>query len=495
MMGLSEAAGSDADETPTSWARRYFVELPRLIKLLARSTVNFWRIRSLVDEFMADFDAHYEKWSQVDFASKRPHELMSIYRRMEADFLFNWETPIINDFYVMVFSGVLGRLCASWCGDETGALSSRLLGAHGEVASLEPARRIMDLARIVRNDPALAGAFTDGTPVALASSLPADDRFATFNAAMASYLRDFGCRCPNELKLEEPSLDERPALAYKAVKDLVMRGGAARGEPAGAPTDARAEAEEALRAAGGGVIRRRVFLRMLARARQGIADRERMRLARSRIYGLVRRLLVSIGSSFAGGGIIDSPDDIFYLTMDETWDYIKGTSVTHDLRTLIAMRRREYASYRDDAASAPADRFETFGVAYHRNSLRGTTGTVVRESDGSLKGVPCSAGRVRAPAVVIDDPADAPDVCGKIIVARRTDPGWVMLYPSAAGIVVERGSVLSHAAVVAREMGLPAVVGVPGLVASVATGDILDFDGRTGHVTVLPPDPPALAAG
>ena len=74
---------------------------------------------------------------------------------------------------------------------------------------------------------------------------------------------------------------------------------------------------------------------------------------------------------------------------------------------------------------------------------------------------------------------------GEILVAMRTDPGWIPLYPSISGLLVERGSLLSHSAVVAREMGLPTIVGVPGLTRAIRTGMRVRMDGGTGIVTIL----------
>jgi pyruvate,water dikinase len=76
---------------------------------------------------------------------------------------------------------------------------------------------------------------------------------------------------------------------------------------------------------------------------------------------------------------------------------------------------------------------------------------------------------------------------GEILVAERTDPGWIVLFPAAAGILVERGSVLSHAAIVSRELGIPSVVSITGLTRWLRDGDLVEFDGRTGRVTRLAP--------
>jgi pyruvate,water dikinase len=77
---------------------------------------------------------------------------------------------------------------------------------------------------------------------------------------------------------------------------------------------------------------------------------------------------------------------------------------------------------------------------------------------------------------------------GEILVAPRTDPGWIMLFPSASGLLVEYGSLLSHSAIVAREMSIPAIVSVRGLTAWLSTGDEVEFDGSTGRITLLRKD-------
>src|SRR5690606_25829206 len=107
-----------------------------------------------------------------------------------------------------------------------------------------------------------------------------------------------------------------------------------------------------------------------------------------------------------------------------------------------------------------------------------------RASDGAphIEGTGCYPGVVEAQAAVVLDPAAAPRVAGRILCAVRTDPGWAPLFPLAAGLLVERGSALSHSAVVARELGIPCIVGLPGLTRRVRTGDALRMDGGSGRV-------------
>ncbi|MEP7347600.1 MAG: PEP-utilizing enzyme, partial [Gemmatimonadaceae bacterium] len=103
----------------------------------------------------------------------------------------------------------------------------------------------------------------------------------------------------------------------------------------------------------------------------------------------------------------------------------------------------------------------------------------------SRRGIGCYPGVVRGAVRVVRDPRGAILEPGEILVAERTDPGWVMLFPAASGLLVERGSLLSHSAIVARELGLPAVVSVAGLTAWLETGDVVEFDGKTGTIVRL----------
>src|ERR1700722_2876528 len=102
-----------------------------------------------------------------------------------------------------------------------------------------------------------------------------------------------------------------------------------------------------------------------------------------------------------------------------------------------------------------------------------------------LRGVGCCPGIVRGRARVILDPQSATPEPGEILVARRTDPGWITLFSAAAGLLVEFGSLLSHSAIVTREMGIPSIVAIPNLTKQVKTGDLVEMDGSRGTVKIV----------
>ncbi|HWW61415.1 MAG TPA: PEP-utilizing enzyme [Thermoanaerobaculia bacterium] len=121
-------------------------------------------------------------------------------------------------------------------------------------------------------------------------------------------------------------------------------------------------------------------------------------------------------------------------------------------------------------------------MAYHRNRLR-TPAAATPSADG-LRGIACSPGVVTAAVKVLRSANDDLRLNKEILVAERTDPGWIPLYPSISGLLIERGSILSHSAIVAREMGIPTIVGIRGLSSIIKTGDVVTMDGSSGIVTL-----------
>ena len=114
-------------------------------------------------------------------------------------------------------------------------------------------------------------------------------------------------------------------------------------------------------------------------------------------------------------------------------------------------------------------------------------------TDDARQGLGCCPGIVRGPVRVVFDPRTVPLDQRAILVAEHTDPGWIMIFPSATGVLVERGSLLSHAAIVARELGIPAIVSVPGVTRWLRDGDWVEMDGATGRVRRIPADDAAEA--
>jgi phosphohistidine swiveling domain-containing protein len=416
-------------------------------------------------------------------------QLAAHYHRLEQRLLTRWDAPLLNDFFAMTFYGVLRSLAAKWCHDSNETLQNDLLAGEGGMISAEPARRVRQMAELIRHDDTLTALLIEGERPAIEAVLAArpvvEERYR-------AYLDKFGDRCLDELKLESPTLHDDPLPLLRSIGHFSRRlkrqveQGAGRRAERGAGANGSAEGE--IRAAAearvaaqlaGHPLQRLILQWVLRHARNRVRDRENLRFERTRLFGRVRRIFVELGRRFYAEGVLEAPRDIFYLEVDEALGFVEGTAVTTELDTLVGLRKAEFSRFAQ--MEVPADRFETFGMVYLGNTFRGPSAAAELE-DGELKGIGCCPGVVRGPVRVIRDPSTAVLSAGEILVAERTDPGWIMLFPAAAGILVERGSLLSHSAIVAREMGIPAIVSVAGITRLLRDGDWVELDGSSGLI-------------
>jgi len=468
MMGVKQSAGQTAAQGKGN--------VVKLIRWTVHMTILHFQSEQWVRRFLDGFNAVLAEYQTKDFTAMTPHAMRTAYRDLETRVLGNWRAPILTDFFAAIFFGVLRRLSERWLAPG-GQFHNDLLAGDGEIESLEPIRQIDNLARQVRNDPALSAVFALSTPAVILAQLRGRADCAVFTVQFDDYLRRYGDRCMNELKLEEPNLRDEPARLIRLIAAAVERQAVAQPVETLEASSVRTKAETRLAVLTG--WRRWLFAWVLKHARRNIRNRENMRFARTRLFGLLRTLFNALGQQWAGAGVLERPDDIYYLTINEIWDFVEGTAMTLNLRGLAALRREEYSGHKSEALP---DRFETFGVPYldsPRDLLAAS-----KTGDGTLRGMGCCSGKVTGRARVVETADGVIDLGGDVLVAERTDPGWVFLFPSASGILVERGSPLSHSAIVAREMGKPIIVNIPGLTARIKNGDRVDMDGGTGVVQV-----------
>lgn len=480
MMGVRERL-EDPPSPPRAATRAR--DALRLAGMSTRMLRAHARLSREVPAFHRHVDAVLAPLAREDLGARTPDELLSLYRRLEDELLGHWRAPLVNDFFAMIWFGVLARLVEGWLPDEPPTLMNDLVSGQGGIVSAEPARRVAELARLVRQDAAVVVLFADEPDdAALWRRLGEEPAARAIVAEIGGYLERFGDRCMNELKLETVTLSENPAFLIQSIRAYLRPEVSAAALRDGGDRGIRSAAEERVHRRLRGA-RRRIFDMVLHRARARVRDRENLRFERTRVFGVVRRIFLALGGHLAAAGRIDDPRDVFHLTVEEVFGELEGTGVTTDLRALAALRREELARFA--AEPPPPDRFETTGSP--ARAPVGREGPQEAETPhagaaGELHGLGCCPGVVRAPVRVVRDPSDAGDLAGRILVAERTDPGWTLLFPAARGLLVQRGSLLSHSAIVAREMGLPCVVGIPGLLGSLADGEVVEMDGATGVV-------------
>lgn len=437
-------------------------ERARVAKMAALLAWRALRLKAMNADFRRRLDAAVTM-TPAEVAATSLTGLARDYRRIEADLLDRWDAPLVNDFLCMIAFGGSRKLMERWIGEAGLELHNALMIGQGDIVSAEPARRIAAMAALAREDKAALARLEAGDATLIGEESP-------LGRDLAAYLARFSDRCAEELKLESVTFDHDPSPLLAAVA-------AAAASPA-QPARERGGASLA-DALPNAPFKRAILRPVVAYASARVRDRENLRFERTRIFGHARRVLVAMGRQFAALGLIEEPRDVFFLTVQETLGAIEGFGVSADLRGLVALRKREMEAAgrrcdppervdlrgaavafarSDDAPSAPADEARE----------RGATG--------------CSAGLARGVARVILDPRRQTLAKGEILVSRNTDPGWIAIFSNAAAMVVERGSLLSHSAIVAREMGVPCVVGLKGATQWIKDGEVIEVDGKAGRV-------------
>jgi rifampicin phosphotransferase len=465
MMGVKEELPSHVrDEMPKNLDSKS-ADLWNLISSMVGLIRQYRKNEKNVDEFFNLLNKTIQKRDLQDLSL---YELAEYYREIEGKLLKHWNAPVINDFFAMIFYGLLKNTTKKWCRIEDENKFNGLLRNTGDIISAEPAKRVREMAHLVCEDEEITHSLIYDDVPNIQRKLSGEIKIK-----IDQYIEKFGDRCINELKLESETLKDNPLNLYRAVGNFALKIKSGKLPP----VENVFHEGEILKKL---VFRKSLYQYILKNARRMIKNRENLRFERTRVFGVVRNIFRKIGSHLCSFGVIDDQKDIFYLELVEVLGYIEGTSTTSDLRGLVQVRKKEFSQYN----SKLEDRFETYDCVHL--SARHTKSNLNLEINGdTLQGLGCCPGIVRGIARVITDPKDAIIQPGEILVAQRTDPGWIMLFPIASGILVEYGSLLSHAAIVVREMSIPAVVSVRNLFAFIKDGDLIELDGEKGIVKNL----------
>ncbi len=465
------------DPPPDALAGRLHTRM-RQLRVAARLAWLFVRLDAKVADFHRSFQGIADDFNRQPLDRVDAHDLLDLSERVIAAFAEPYAISVVNDAFVQQMYTQVGKLIVRWELGEPG-LRNDLLAGEGVMQSILPVQSLIALAREIHDDPAFGDLFAATPAEEIWNRLGAEERFSPFHGRLLRHIADYGDRTFQELKLETPSASEEPALVVE-----LLRNYADRNLLRPSRTDDRRRAAEAIVAAklSGRPVRRAMFSFVLGRCRRMVAHREDMRLARSRGFGLMKRIVRGLGDRMVRGGLLDQPRDIFYLGIEEVTAAVRGSSITRDLRALVNQRRAEYEVFKQQPLPS---RVTTRGIVLSSVTTAIAPIAVRPAEVRELQGIGCSAGRVQARARVVREPQQHLHIRGEILVAPMTDPGWVFLMVPAAGLIVERGSVLSHTAIIGRELGIPTVVAVPDATSRIADGQLIELDGTTGVIRLL----------
>lgn len=301
-------------------------------------------------------------------------------------------------------------------------------------------------------------------------------------AAYQRFIEDHGHRCANELNFSVPRWREEPSFIVNILKSYLLA--ADSNDPKNKRQKLASDQVKLLAAAQDELPGWKIYLlnKLLALAVDGQRKRENTKSEVIKLLVPLRAILLKIGRQLAASGLVDLPEDIFMLSLEELNGLARKRAWSRDYFAAMRARKNEYKGY--EAIDLPPiirDADNPF-----RGDSRGSSKPESAGKNSSLAGIAVSRGRVEGIARVVASLNDiAALVPGDILVTDHTDPGWTPVFPIVKGLITNTGGLISHAAIVAREYGLPAVVNVADATKTIADGQKILLDAEAGIVHLL----------
>jgi rifampicin phosphotransferase len=452
-------------------------------------------INSIIKDFFAHFNKNYHHYHKLDYSELSFPELLALFENWDKQITYNWTAPIINDFRCMVFFGTLKKLTKNWIkveGVDTDSLQNDLLCGEGDLESTMPTKTLMKLAEFLdTKDEYTRSIFVNNKIDQVLNLIDKDPKCQEFFSLFKKYLNDYGFRCINEQKLEENDLNDDPSFVINAIQSYIKMKSYNIHDMEVREKAIRAKAEDLVNKNLSG-FKKLFYYFILKQARHAVKSRENLRFCRTKSFGIIRKLFRTMGKKLSELGEIKLEKDIFFLSIDELRNLNSGTPLFLNLKDTIKIRKAEYQDFTD--GQDPPDRFITRGLAgsfFHYPMVLSQLDLLkskikISDDPNLFYGISCCPGVVEKEVRVAKTIEETQNLNGEILVTFRTDPGWVPLYPSCSGLIIERGSLLSHSAVVARELGLPTIVGVNGgIVNKLKTGDRVLLNATKGEIRIV----------
>lgn len=461
---VGDAAYLPPSNYPLSYKIQFFLRIIRRALFFEWEKKRYWN----------DLESTYEKFNKLPLGDD-VFILLDRYAFIEQKVIPQIGRSADNDFFVMTYHGILKSKLKRWLGDNN-SQTLDFLGSLHDIISARQATLLTEIANAIKEDPVALKYITTNNFEALDRHLLSTKAAALINEYRSKFLHRFA----EDQKIEA----KNPLLTlsgfYSLIKiylqldreTLVKRSK----EALIADQNRNKKIIKQL-----GPTRKIIYRTLLWRLKHHLRIREHNRLLRGKAYAFLRENFIQLGKSLSNKGLIEQPDDIYYLDIEELFSLTNGTGYNDDVRKIITIRKNQYEQYRK--MKIPA-RFITTGLT---NILpKDPPNTMSKDSVNttSFKGTISSPGNIEGKVIVLDKPL-IPKEPFDILVVSHTDPGWTPLIALAKGLIVEHGGILSHAAIVTRELGIPSIIGVENITQKLKNGMHVRINSAKGTVDII----------
>jgi rifampicin phosphotransferase len=462
------------DKENSNFSIYKILSYPKIFYQLLKMTSSFVLMNREIKRFNNYFDYNFKEISRIDIKKFNLKELKDFYWNLEERFICQWRVPVANDFAVMISMGLAEKIIKKWT-DTDDVYRYFKMDSHILLSSLDPGLEIIKIVGSINKDDRLKELFKNNSNLEKILK-EINENFNNTEAGLLikSYFDNFGYRSPNELKLESTTINEEPTILIGIIRALVLTG--AKEETSKKENKNHIDFKISF-------LKKIIINRMIFWVKNSINRREQTRFRRALIFGYVRNVFLEIGHQFENKEIIFNKRDIFYLTIDEIFEFIEKEE-TRDFKRTIKERIEAYGFW--EKINMPRRIETSTKIEELEKDLKLCQNKTV-EKASILKGLVASSGdkeTLDGEVLVLEEFDHTADFSGKILVTRQTDPGWTIVFPVLKGLIVERGGMLSHAAIVARELNIPCVVGVKQATEGIKDGSMVNINLKTGEINV-----------
>ena len=405
--------------------------------------------------------------------------------------MHSWYRASLADFFAMAFHGLLGKLCVKYYGEGGVGIQNKLIQAIPNLISSRPVIDMHELVISIRKNENVYAKFQEGNALDFWKWLNSEYAESAVCKGIQEYLNNWGFRCSGELMLTYKNYIEEPErfiallMQYEKLPDQ---------NPEEIMHTKYLEALQAKRD-----FKKYIFKKnklnllksilhvwqlnfLVKNACRGISSRERVRLKQAQLYFGFKLALKKMEQAFFQRNILKSEGEIFFLNYSEIAEHLDASQMAFASNIeMLQLRKRTFAV--ESKLIYPDDFYTTFGKYCTPDQV--TRKEVSTNSSSDLKGLCACGGILTGRVKVLETVMEAGKLeKGDILVTRQTDPGWVSVFPLISGLVVERGGMLSHGAIVSREFGIPAIVGVEQATLKLKDGDLVTLNADKGTIVI-----------
>lgn len=432
--------------------------------------------------------------TKVSSFSKKVDEASSIeeYSALHYEFLdlrFNeWYHASLADFFSMIHYKLLGKFTRKYYGEESVGVHNVLIQAIPGLISTEPLNDSWDLAQLIEKMKGGRELFLNHESTFVLSTINTNNKWIKIKTELQLYLNKWGFRCSGELMFFKKNYIEEPERFIELLQSYMKNEAQ---DPRAIIQIKAKERIKATRKFASKIFKKRHImlpwslfdvgrLYLISRlCKQAISSRERVRCKQAEMYYKFKVTAKKIGENAVSKGLLEKIDDIFYLNYKEVGELIASSGM-FGVKSIIEERKVRFE--KESCKEFPQDFVTNFGERPDRIEKE----ISLVEGAKEFSGLAASGGRVKSRVKVLESVLEGGKINkGDILVTKQTDPGWAMVFPLIGGLIVERGGALSHGAIVAREFGIPAVIGIDGITQLLKDNDEVILDGDLGKIQIL----------